>query len=603
MGSIRSTIHALPHLLWIEPSQALLKLVQQRLKKVPCHFVESPTQAALFLEQQSVDAVLLAEHTEDKDAFIQWLQQTHPLVDILVSTETEVDIAPESEWLWVPRQELLKHPDDTILGSIQQSDFQGELRHVSLFELTRLFSLSDSGKRLKVYDPGAESHGELFFKDRTLIAAQLGDEEGEPALVKIMGLEKGFFAELPWQEPDVYHFQEPYDSLMMKAAQYLDESSQSNSPKKREEKSTLEILAIDHNRPIQHMYQAFFSRYGHTVQSALNSNEALRLLEQKRYDVILLEIAMEDEKGKRILKEIQRNAYPGKVIIVSDTQSAAVRQYCISRGAIKYFSKPLSLKELYTFLRYLFAQRSFRGTLKYMSLLDLVQLLTMGTQSHRIEIRSGDTKGWLYFEKGRLIHANWGALRGEEACFGILRLESGTYREHVWNAPPGENVQLSPGQLLLKAANYIPLPSTPAAADIQTRFGEQLNVLKDLRNWLHAPIEESGKIRTLALGQSRLSDTLQLSEQRAEPLKNLIPLFLSLGVELRFDQQGTLEQMGFIPPFKGATEKSLRLGDVIEKAVILYGSPQYQDEDCAIWDQMCVFIRQKHIERLYFGAI
>jgi len=589
------------NLLWVESSLAMQKMMQRKLGEISCCFSDSLPAAALVLEQQPIDVLLVAQTELEENDFLTWLQDSYPEVNVVIlmdeaiafnSANPRVQALPAATFLRQPQQWLQEH--------IQPALMRGELRQVNLFDLARLFCLSPQGKRLCIYDPAEDLKGELYFQQGMLVSAKLGNLSAKQALCQMMGLKKGFFAELPWQTPPQTDFQEPFEMLIMQVAQYLDESSQTASQPDQATTSHLRILTIDHNPLIQQMYQAFFGRYAYDVQVALNASQALNLLEKERFDVIILEIALSDEQGKRLLQQIQRKAYAGKIIIVSESDSEAVKRFCQAKGAVRFFAKPLALKELYTFLRYLFKQRSFRGTLTSVSLIDLFQILLMDGQAHQLEFSSGTEQGKLVMQSGRLLFAEWGPWLGEEAFFQILQIRSGTYREIAWSSPPEENIHLSTGQLLLRAGNLV--SSLSKSTQIPTDFKDQLQILKDVHLLFLEPVNEAGTWGPLKLTESQLQTPIQVKDQ-VYPLQALQALIETLGVELRFDARGQLEQLGFLSNFQGQTQAGLRMGDSVEQITQIYGTPQYLDASCAIWDQMAVFLNQAKVESFYLGAL
>ncbi len=69
----------------------------------------------------------------------------------------------------------------------------------------------------------------------------------------------------------------------------------------------------------------------------------------------------------------------------------------------------------------------FNGTVTNISLPDLIQLLCIGRNSCRMQIRAGTQKGLIYFRDGEIIHAETEDLEGEEAFYQILSWEIGIF--------------------------------------------------------------------------------------------------------------------------------------------------------------------------------
>jgi hypothetical protein len=69
----------------------------------------------------------------------------------------------------------------------------------------------------------------------------------------------------------------------------------------------------------------------------------------------------------------------------------------------------------------------FRGTITNTSLPDIIQLICIGRNSCRMQVRSGTNNGLIYFRKGEIVHAQTDALEGEEAFYAILSWELGMF--------------------------------------------------------------------------------------------------------------------------------------------------------------------------------
>lgn len=76
------------------------------------------------------------------------------------------------------------------------------------------------------------------------------------------------------------------------------------------------ILVIDDEEMITLLYQKELGREGYEVDAAGNGGEALKMISEKEFDVIVLDIEMPDIFGLDILQEIRKCA-PGSAIILN----------------------------------------------------------------------------------------------------------------------------------------------------------------------------------------------------------------------------------------------------------------------------------------------
>ena len=102
------------------------------------------------------------------------------------------------------------------------------------------------------------------------------------------------------------------------------------------------IMIIDDDESIGNMEQELLEREGYLVQRAYSGTEALLLLQQKRPDMILLDLMLPGMSGEKLLPQIQ--GIP--VIVVSAKTDADSKVDLLLGGAADYLTKPFDTKEL-----------------------------------------------------------------------------------------------------------------------------------------------------------------------------------------------------------------------------------------------------------------
>jgi signal transduction histidine kinase len=111
-----------------------------------------------------------------------------------------------------------------------------------------------------------------------------------------------------------------------------------------EEKQSGHILVADDNRMNRMKLSRNLEQQGHTVETAENGEEALELMRDKPFDVLLLDILMPKMDGYEVLERMKDDAalryIPVIVISSLDEINSAVR--CIEMGAEDYLTKPFN---------------------------------------------------------------------------------------------------------------------------------------------------------------------------------------------------------------------------------------------------------------------
>ncbi len=105
------------------------------------------------------------------------------------------------------------------------------------------------------------------------------------------------------------------------------------------------VLIVDDEAEIRESLEEHSGEEGYVVTSAATAGEALTLVRDAEYDVVLLDIWLPDRDGLEVLEEIRRMAPERvpEVVIISGhgTIEAAVR--ATKLGAYDFLEKPLSL--------------------------------------------------------------------------------------------------------------------------------------------------------------------------------------------------------------------------------------------------------------------
>ena len=119
-----------------------------------------------------------------------------------------------------------------------------------------------------------------------------------------------------------------------------------------EEKPT--ILTVDDEEIIRDLLHSFLIKKGYDSIVASDGKEAIRFVNQKRPDIVLLDIKMPDMDGHqtcRRLRDISARAEPMGIIIITGYGSLDNKEKAVEVGADDLMEKPLDLYELIYRLR------------------------------------------------------------------------------------------------------------------------------------------------------------------------------------------------------------------------------------------------------------
>lgn len=105
------------------------------------------------------------------------------------------------------------------------------------------------------------------------------------------------------------------------------------------------ILAVDDDRALLDMVEAYFSDQGYQVLRAESGAAALELIRQVRLDCVVLDVGLPDWSGFDVCTQVRRaTAVP--IIFLSSFTEEESRVRGLSIGGDDYVCKPFSLREL-----------------------------------------------------------------------------------------------------------------------------------------------------------------------------------------------------------------------------------------------------------------
>ena len=118
--------------------------------------------------------------------------------------------------------------------------------------------------------------------------------------------------------------------------------------------NTKKLLLIDDEKELCENLSEFLSDIGYDVTIATRGKEALSILDNTSFPVILTDINMPDINGKDILKFVLERHPSTKVIMVTGHTEEYGRDEFISLGACDYITKPIHFAELLKTLKKLY---------------------------------------------------------------------------------------------------------------------------------------------------------------------------------------------------------------------------------------------------------
>jgi DNA-binding NtrC family response regulator len=106
------------------------------------------------------------------------------------------------------------------------------------------------------------------------------------------------------------------------------------------------ILAVDDEQNLLELLITVLGKRGFTVKTAINSMEALKLLDQESFQLALLDLKMGPVNGVQLLKAIKDRRPIVKVIMMTAYPTNETRTQASANGASAYLTKPVDIQKL-----------------------------------------------------------------------------------------------------------------------------------------------------------------------------------------------------------------------------------------------------------------
>lgn len=116
---------------------------------------------------------------------------------------------------------------------------------------------------------------------------------------------------------------------------------------KMSESNALAILLVDDEEINLQNVGHFLEQKGYNVTTAASGNEAINLLSQSHFDLVITDLKMGDVDGVQVMKTAKEIHREIEVIIVTGYATVDSAVDAMSQGAFYYLPKPIKLKELY----------------------------------------------------------------------------------------------------------------------------------------------------------------------------------------------------------------------------------------------------------------
>ena len=234
--------------------------------------------------------------------------------------------------------------------------------------------------------------------------------------------------------------------------------------------STQNILLVDPRPESLRVLQDNLILLGYGVDCVANTDDALKLLDEKPYTLVITEYEFPDSDGSQFIGQIELHAKATQpaVIFLSRKNDVDTRLRMLQMGAKDFCGKPMHVKEIIARVR-MVTKRLERwkvqdidvdslstGQLEETSVLDLLAYLCEHKKSAILKVKNGlNRDGQIFLSKGLIINAMAGSLRKENAVLEMLTWKRGRYSIIFKHLEVPDEMSMSTVGLLLEGARRL----------------------------------------------------------------------------------------------------------------------------------------------------
>ncbi len=131
-----------------------------------------------------------------------------------------------------------------------------------------------------------------------------------------------------------------------------------------EARESVRVLVVDDEPLVREAIEACLAPLGHPVTPTGGADHARAAVARKRFDLVLLDLRLEDESGLDLIPELLEADPSLTIVLVTAHHSVETAVEAMRRGAFDYINKPISPTELEILVARVAERRSMRQRLQ-----------------------------------------------------------------------------------------------------------------------------------------------------------------------------------------------------------------------------------------------
>jgi DNA-binding response OmpR family regulator len=266
-----------------------------------------------------------------------------------------------------------------------------------------------------------------------------------------------------------------------------------------------QLLLVDADPRSVRVLEVSLKKSGYSVTTASDGADALAKIDFSAPDLILSDTRLPRLDGYELVRRMKDRPEHAHIPVVFLTSQKSIEDKIrgLELGVEDYLTKPIFVRELIARVNLLLARRTqermatampmsrrtrLSGSLEDMGVVDLLQTFEISRKTGVAKIANGRREARIFFRDGKVVDAELGRLRGEEAVYRALIWTAGSFEVEFCPIDREDIIPTSTQGLLMEGMRRVDewgrlLEQLPALATIfevdHEQLVERLNEIPD----------------------------------------------------------------------------------------------------------------------------
>ncbi|MFO0659390.1 MAG: response regulator [Polyangiaceae bacterium] len=260
----------------------------------------------------------------------------------------------------------------------------------------------------------------------------------------------------------------------------------------------LQLLLVDADPRSVRVLEVSLRGAGYIVTTASDGNDALAKLEVSPPDMVITDTRLPTLDGYGLVRRMKERPDWATIPVVFLTSQKTIEDKIrgLELGVEDYLTKPIFVRDLLARVNLLLARKTaesiatrapnttrtrFAGSLQDMAVVDLLQTFEVSRKTGYLLLTHDTQPAKIFFRDGKVIDAELGRLRGEEAVYRTLLWNEGSFEVHFGGISNEDVIETSTQGLLMEGMRRV---------DEWGRLQEQLPPMSTIFEVDHAQLLE-----------------------------------------------------------------------------------------------------------------